>query len=100
MILALSMNIRSKTKLLCFANGDPPNTCPVFINLAGKLFKCDVLPQVVEFLLLFYEHKPVDWLLDNFFHVRECMGVSCLDAHGPQVAECVHPDPAWHGWLG
>jgi len=42
----------------------------------GKMFRSAMLPKFVNFVLMFYQHKPVDWLLDNYFWVQECHGVS------------------------
>ena len=44
--------------------------------ISGKMFKSEMLPKFVSFILMFYKHKPVDWLLDNYFWVQECQGVS------------------------
>lgn len=44
----------------------------------GKMFRSEMLPKFVTFVLMFYKHKPVDWLLDNYFWVQECQGVSRL----------------------
>lgn len=38
----------------------------------GKLFKSSDLPRIVEFFLMFYEDKPIDWLLDHFLFVKVC----------------------------
>lgn len=42
------------------------------------MFKSEMLPKFVSFILMFYKHKPVDWLLDNYFWVQECQGVSTI----------------------
>jgi len=39
---------------------------------AGKLFKSYDLPFIVEFILMFYRDKPVDWLLDHLLYVKVC----------------------------
>lgn len=44
----------------------------ICIQLTGKLFKSEELWKLVEFILLFYQDKPVDWLLSHFFSVRYC----------------------------
>jgi len=38
----------------------------------GKLFKSNDLPFIVEFILMFYRDKPVDWLLDHLLFVKVC----------------------------
>lgn len=38
----------------------------------GKMFKSRDLPMMVEFFLMFYQDKPIDWLLDYFLAVKVC----------------------------
>ena len=52
------------------------NKIYTFGLISGKMFKSEMLPKFVSFILMFYKHKPVDWLLDNYFWVQECQGVS------------------------
>lgn len=42
------------------------------LGFIGKLFKTYNLPWVVEFFLMFFKDKPIDWLLDNIFYVKYC----------------------------
>ncbi|XP_058793079.1 alpha-1,3-mannosyl-glycoprotein 4-beta-N-acetylglucosaminyltransferase B [Phymastichus coffea] len=42
------------------------------LGFIGKLFKCTDLPSIVQFFLMFYNDKPVDWLLDNLISTRIC----------------------------
>ncbi|KAM5192543.1 alpha-1,3-mannosyl-glycoprotein 4-beta-N-acetylglucosaminyltransferase-like protein MGAT4D [Mantella aurantiaca] len=42
------------------------------LGFIGKLFKCKDLPYVVEFFLMFYKDKPIDWLLDHYLWVKVC----------------------------
>lgn len=39
---------------------------------SGKLFKSRDIPLIVEFFLMFYQDKPVDWLLDHLLWVKAC----------------------------
>jgi alpha-1,3-mannosylglycoprotein beta-1,4-N-acetylglucosaminyltransferase A/B len=41
-------------------------------GVAGKMFKCVELPWLVQFFLMFYNDKPVDWLLDHIIHTKIC----------------------------
>lgn len=41
-------------------------------DVAGKMFKCVELPWLVQFFLMFYNDKPVDWLLDHMIHTKTC----------------------------
>jgi alpha-1,3-mannosylglycoprotein beta-1,4-N-acetylglucosaminyltransferase A/B len=41
-------------------------------DVAGKMFKCVELPWLVQFFLMFYNDKPVDWLLDHLIHTKIC----------------------------
>lgn len=49
------------------------------IGFIGKMFKSKMLPKFVSFILMFYQNKPVDWLLDNYFWVQECSEKLCTD---------------------
>nr|XP_028600895.1 alpha-1,3-mannosyl-glycoprotein 4-beta-N-acetylglucosaminyltransferase-like protein MGAT4D isoform X1 [Podarcis muralis] len=42
------------------------------LGFIGKLFRCRDLPLIVEFLLMFYKDKPIDWLLDHLLWVKVC----------------------------
>ncbi|XP_062609322.1 alpha-1,3-mannosyl-glycoprotein 4-beta-N-acetylglucosaminyltransferase B-like [Saccostrea cucullata] len=42
------------------------------LGFIGKMFKSKDLPVVVEFFLMFYQDKPIDWLLDYFLAVKVC----------------------------
>jgi len=54
-----------KTRLACCL------TLPC-LPILGKLFKSNDLPFIVEFILMFYRDKPVDWLLDHLLFVKVC----------------------------
>ncbi|XP_051172269.1 alpha-1,3-mannosyl-glycoprotein 4-beta-N-acetylglucosaminyltransferase B [Leptopilina boulardi] len=42
------------------------------LGFIGKLFKCSELPWLVQFFLMFYNDKPVDWLLDHLISTKVC----------------------------
>ncbi|XP_064417378.1 alpha-1,3-mannosyl-glycoprotein 4-beta-N-acetylglucosaminyltransferase B-like [Latimeria chalumnae] len=42
------------------------------LGFIGKLFRSSDLPMIVEFFLMFYKDKPVDWLLDHLLWVKVC----------------------------
>ncbi|NXE73429.1 MGT4B acetylglucosaminyltransferase, partial [Cochlearius cochlearius] len=42
------------------------------LGFIGKLFKSEDLPLIVEFFLMFYKDKPIDWLLDHLLWVKVC----------------------------
>ncbi|XP_026524412.1 alpha-1,3-mannosyl-glycoprotein 4-beta-N-acetylglucosaminyltransferase-like protein MGAT4D [Notechis scutatus] len=42
------------------------------LGFIGKLFRCKDLPLIVEFFLMFYKDKPIDWLLDHLISVKVC----------------------------
>jgi len=44
----------------------------VGVGCTGKMFKSRDLPFIVEFFLMFYKDKPVDWLLDHLLYVKVC----------------------------
>lgn len=44
----------------------------LLVLLSGKLFKSKDLPLIVEFFLMFYKDKPIDWLLDHLLWVKVC----------------------------
>ena len=39
---------------------------------SGKMFKSLDLSVIVEFILMFYRDKPIDWLLDHILWVKVC----------------------------
>ena len=45
--------------------------CKIF-GYIGKLFHNHDLPSLVQFYLMFYNDKPVDWLLDDFLKTKVC----------------------------
>jgi len=42
------------------------------LKIVGKLFKCVELPWLIQFFLMFYNDKPVDWLLDHLISTKVC----------------------------
>ncbi len=42
------------------------------LGFIGKLFRSSDLPRLVQFFLLFYNDKPVDWLLENVLQTMVC----------------------------
>ncbi|XP_015602515.1 alpha-1,3-mannosyl-glycoprotein 4-beta-N-acetylglucosaminyltransferase B [Cephus cinctus] len=42
------------------------------LGFIGKMFKCSELPWLVQFFLMFYNDKPVDWLLDHLISTKMC----------------------------
>uniref|UniRef100_A0A8D2B2J4 MGAT4 family member D n=1 Tax=Sciurus vulgaris TaxID=55149 RepID=A0A8D2B2J4_SCIVU len=38
----------------------------------GKLFRTEDLPGFVQFFLMFYKDKPIDWLLETLFQAKMC----------------------------
>ncbi|NWI44808.1 MGT4B acetylglucosaminyltransferase, partial [Picathartes gymnocephalus] len=42
------------------------------LGFIGKLFKSEDLPFIVEFFLMFYKDKPIDWLIDHLLWVKVC----------------------------
>ncbi|XP_053922101.1 alpha-1,3-mannosyl-glycoprotein 4-beta-N-acetylglucosaminyltransferase-like protein MGAT4D isoform X2 [Cuculus canorus] len=42
------------------------------LGFIGKLFKSEDLPLIVEFFLMFYKDKPIDWLIDHLIWVKVC----------------------------
>ncbi|KAK0176821.1 hypothetical protein PV328_000925 [Microctonus aethiopoides] len=42
------------------------------LGFIGKLFKSVDLPWLVQFFVMFYNAKPVDWLLDNLITTKVC----------------------------
>lgn len=43
-----------------------------FFLSTGKMFKSLDLSLIVEFMLMFYKDKPIDWLLDHIMWVKVC----------------------------
>ncbi|XP_061690103.1 alpha-1,3-mannosyl-glycoprotein 4-beta-N-acetylglucosaminyltransferase B isoform X9 [Syngnathoides biaculeatus] len=42
------------------------------LGFIGKMFKTSDLSLIVEFVLMFYKDKPIDWLLDHIMWVKVC----------------------------
>jgi len=42
------------------------------LGFIGKMFKGIELPWLIQFFLMFYNDKPVDWLLDNMIQTKVC----------------------------
>ncbi|KAG8228556.1 hypothetical protein J437_LFUL008634 [Ladona fulva] len=42
------------------------------LGFIGKMFKCAELPWLIQFFLMFYNDKPVDWLLEHLVHTKIC----------------------------
>ncbi|KFD71512.1 hypothetical protein M514_06381 [Trichuris suis] len=42
------------------------------LGFIAKLFRCRTLPQLIQFIAIFYRDKPVDWLLSRLLQVRFC----------------------------
>jgi len=42
------------------------------LGFIGKMFKGLELPWLIQFFLMFYNDKPVDWLLDNMIQTKVC----------------------------
>uniref|UniRef100_A0A8C9NF96 MGAT4 family member D n=1 Tax=Serinus canaria TaxID=9135 RepID=A0A8C9NF96_SERCA len=42
------------------------------LGFIGKLFKSEDLPLIVDFFLMFYKDKPIDWLIDHLVWVKVC----------------------------
>ncbi|CAM1322182.1 MGAT4B (predicted) [Pycnogonum litorale] len=42
------------------------------LGFIGKLFQSSTLGYFVNFFIMFYNDKPVDWLLDHFIQVKYC----------------------------
>lgn len=40
--------------------------------LLGKMFKCVELPLLIQFFIMFYNDKPVDWLIDDLLSTKVC----------------------------
>uniref|UniRef100_A0A8C7N5C1 Alpha-1,3-mannosyl-glycoprotein 4-beta-N-acetylglucosaminyltransferase A n=1 Tax=Oncorhynchus kisutch TaxID=8019 RepID=A0A8C7N5C1_ONCKI len=42
------------------------------LGFIGKMFQAPDLNLIVEFILMFYKEKPIDWLLDHILWVKVC----------------------------
>ncbi|XP_023667202.1 alpha-1,3-mannosyl-glycoprotein 4-beta-N-acetylglucosaminyltransferase A-like isoform X2 [Paramormyrops kingsleyae] len=42
------------------------------LGFIGKMFQSPDLNLIVEFILMFYKEKPIDWLLDHILWVKVC----------------------------
>jgi alpha-1,3-mannosylglycoprotein beta-1,4-N-acetylglucosaminyltransferase A/B len=44
----------------------------IWVSLTGKMFKSAELPWLIQFFQMFYNDKPVDWLLDHLIFTKVC----------------------------
>ncbi|CDR00950.1 unnamed protein product [Oncorhynchus mykiss] len=49
-----------------------PHRSLLSLLLSGKMFQAPDLNLIVEFILMFYKEKPIDWLLDHILWVKVC----------------------------
>lgn len=68
-----SCNDAASPVLPVICEGDNSFSMILTMMCAGKLFKSADLPTFIEFILLFYETKPVDWLLSNYLFIKVCL---------------------------
>lgn len=40
--------------------------------LLGKMMRCSDLPWLIQFIVMFYNDKPGDWLLDGMMETKAC----------------------------
>ncbi|KAM9295496.1 alpha-1,3-mannosyl-glycoprotein 4-beta-N-acetylglucosaminyltransferase-like protein MGAT4D isoform 4-T5 [Morus bassanus] len=64
------------------------------LGFIGKLFKSEDLPFIVEFFLMFYKDKPIDWLIDHLLWVKVCNPEKDADKDfGRNVLHKAHNNP-------
>ncbi|ROK80943.1 Alpha-1,3-mannosyl-glycoprotein 4-beta-N-acetylglucosaminyltransferase B [Anabarilius grahami] len=64
------------------------------LGFIGKMFKSLDLPLIVEFMLMFYKDKPIDWLLDHIMWVKVCNPEKDADKDfGKQTLHKGHANP-------
>ncbi|XP_060875700.1 alpha-1,3-mannosyl-glycoprotein 4-beta-N-acetylglucosaminyltransferase B-like isoform X1 [Metopolophium dirhodum] len=42
------------------------------LGFIGKMFRCSDLSWLIQYLIMFYNDQPVDWLLDGFVETKAC----------------------------
>ncbi|KAL0279945.1 UNVERIFIED_CONTAM: hypothetical protein PYX00_001388 [Menopon gallinae] len=42
------------------------------LGFIGKMFRCVELPMLIQFFIMFYNDKPVDWLIDDLLSTKVC----------------------------
>lgn len=50
------------------------------------MFKSAELPWLIQFFQMFYNDKPVDWLLGDLIYTKVCNG----DKNYVRIASCLH----------
>uniref|UniRef100_A0A3B4UM96 Alpha-1,3-mannosyl-glycoprotein 4-beta-N-acetylglucosaminyltransferase B n=1 Tax=Seriola dumerili TaxID=41447 RepID=A0A3B4UM96_SERDU len=64
------------------------------LGFIGKMFKSLDLSLIVEFMLMFYKDKPIDWLLDHIMWVKVCNPEKDADKDfGKQTLHKGHANP-------
>ncbi|KAK3778773.1 hypothetical protein RRG08_013043 [Elysia crispata] len=53
------------------------------LGFIGRLFQAQLVPNMAEFLLMFYKQKPCDWLMEDYLWVKMC-------GHGEKWAKCLY----------
>ncbi len=48
----------------------------------GILWKSQYVPDIVDFIQIFYQDKPVDWLIYNFIDLKTCDKSVSLENNG------------------
>ncbi|MGH0133007.1 UNVERIFIED_CONTAM: hypothetical protein FKN15_015290 [Acipenser sinensis] len=65
------------------------------LGFIGKMFKASDLPVLVEFILMFYKDKPIDWLLDHMLWVKVCHPEKDADNDfGKQILHRANQNPS------
>ncbi|KAM3866919.1 LOW QUALITY PROTEIN: alpha-1,3-mannosyl-glycoprotein 4-beta-N-acetylglucosaminyltransferase B [Diretmus argenteus] len=63
------------------------------LGFIGKMFKSLDLSLIVEFMLMFYKDKPIDWLLDHIMWVKVCNPEKDADKDFEQTLHKGHANP-------
>ncbi|NWH78658.1 MGT4B acetylglucosaminyltransferase, partial [Piaya cayana] len=71
------------------------------LGFIGKLFKSEDLPLVVDFFLMFYKDKPVDWLIDHLLWVKVCNPEKgTMDCGKEKEKLCIRAKPSLFQHMG
>ncbi|XP_060521150.1 alpha-1,3-mannosyl-glycoprotein 4-beta-N-acetylglucosaminyltransferase B isoform X2 [Cylas formicarius] len=71
------------------------------LGFIGKMFKSAELPWLIQFFQMFYNDKPVDWLLDNLIYTKLCNWEKNYDSCKREKAKVwIHYKPSLFQHIG
>lgn len=70
------------------------------LGFIGKMFKSAELPWLIQFFQMFYNDKPVDWLLDHLINTKVCNWDKNSDCKKEKAKLWIHYKPSLFQHIG